>query len=418
MRRRTNSLLLPKFHVLRYNGLMKQVLTVSCKLQVTPEQSAKIDGTLRAFAAACGYVNEIVQPTLMNELAIQSLVYHDVRAKFGLSAQLAIHAIRRVSGNRKTAKKDAKPVGSFAPTSATYDARTFSFREKDWTASLTTIDGRERFPLAIGNYQIGLLKGQKPKTATLCKRKDGTYYLNIQLESTPPEPEKTSKVLGCDLGRTDIVVTSEGDKFSGKEITKVRNHYASLRANIQQKATRGTRSTRRRCRELLKQLSGKERRFQELVNHTISHRLIARARLSNQAIALEDLTGIRERTNQLPRSKKERRLSNSWAFFQLRQFLIYKAIKHGVHLVFIDPRYTSQTCHNCNHIHPVRGESYRSGKKFSCGHCDWVGDADYNGAKNISALGAVVNQPEGSGLSGSLHDHLRAIESPRHIVSA
>jgi len=256
--------------------------------------------------------------------------------------------------------------------------------------------------LAIGNYQIGLLKGQKPKTATLCKRKDGNYYLNIQLESTPPEPEKISKVLGCDLGRTDIVVTSEGDKFSGKEITKVRNHYAKLRANLQQKATRGTRSTRRRCRELLKRLSGKEKCFQELVNHTISHRLITRAKSSKQAIALEDLTGIRERTNQLPRSKKERRLSNSWAFFQLRQFLIYKAIKHGVLLVFIDPRYTSQTCHNCNHIHPVRGESYRQGKKFLCGHCGWIGDADYNGSKNIAALGVLVNAPEGSGLCCSL----------------
>jgi putative transposase len=400
---------------MRYSIAMKQVLTVSCKLQVTPEQSAKIDGTLQAFAAACGYVNETVQTTLMNELAIQSLVYHDVRTKFGLSAQLAIHAIRRVSGNRKTAKKDGKPVGSFAPTSATYDARTFSFREKDWTVSLTTIDGRERFPLAIGNYQIGLLKGQKPKTATLCKRKDGSCYLNIQLESTPPEPEKTSKVLGCDLGRTDIVVTSEGDKFSGKDITKVRNHYASLRANIQQKATRGTRSTRRRCRELLKQLSGKEKRFQELVNHTISHRLVTRAKSSNQAIALEDLTGIRERTSQLPRTKKERRLSNSWAFFELRQFLIYKAIKYGVRLVFVNPRYTSQTCHNCNHMHPqYPATSYRAGKRFVCGHCGWVGDADYNGAKNISALGVPVNAPEGSELlSCSLSEHiLRAIESP------
>jgi IS605 OrfB family transposase len=390
---------------------MKQVLTVSCKLQATPEQSAKVDATLQAFAAACEYVNQSVPPNLTNELAMQSLVYHDVRARFGLSAQLAIHAIRRVSGNRKTAKKDGKPVKKFAPTSATYDVRTFSFREKDWTVSLTTVDGRERFPLAIGNYQLGLLKGQTPKTATLCKRKDGTYYLNIQLESTPPEPTKTEKVLGCDLGRTDIVVTSEGDKFSGKEITKTRNHYANLRASIQQKATRGTRSTRRRCRALLKRLSGRERRFQELVNHTISHRLVTRAKLSKQAIALEDLTGIRERTNQLPRSKKERRLSNSWAFYQLRQFLTYKAIKHGVKLVFVDPRYTSQTCHCCNHIHPVRGESYRSGKKFACGHCGWVGDADLNGSRNIAALGVLVNAPEGSGLSCSLQDHPRAVEN-------
>lgn len=161
---------------------MKQVLTVSCKLQVSLEQYTKIDATLQAFANACEYVNQTVPPNLTNELAMQSLVYYEVRARFGLPAQLAIHAIRRVSGNRKTSKKDGKPVKNFAPTSATYDARTFSFREGDWTVSLTTVDGRSRFGLAIGNYQLGLLKGQKPKTATLCKRKDGTYYLNIDLE--------------------------------------------------------------------------------------------------------------------------------------------------------------------------------------------------------------------------------------------
>jgi transposase len=114
------------------------------------------------------------------------------------------------------------------------------------------------------------------------------------------------------------------------------------------------------------------------------------------------LTGIRERTHELPRSKTERRRSNGWAFFQLRQFLEYKAIKFGVTLVFVDPRYASQTCHHCLHIHPVRGESYRSGKVFRCGHCGWHRDADLNGAKNIAAIGAAVNQPRGSWLSCSL----------------
>jgi predicted transposase len=215
---------------------MKQVLTVSCKLQVTPEQSLKIDATLQAFANACEYVNQTVPPTLTNELAMQSLVYHNVRDMFGLSAQLAIHAIRRVSGNRKTAKKDGKPVSSFAPTSVTYDTRIFSFREKDWTVSLTTTGGRERFVLAIGNYQLGLLKGQNPKTATLCERKDGSYYLNIQLESQPAEPPPSNQVLGCDLGRTDIAVTSDGDTFSGKQITKVRNHYAGVESKYPAKS--------------------------------------------------------------------------------------------------------------------------------------------------------------------------------------
>jgi putative transposase len=198
---------------------MKQVLTVSCKIEVKPEQLTKIGATLQAFADACIYVNQEVDSKLTNEIAMQSLVYQDVRSRFGLSSQLAIHAIRRVSGNRKTAKQKNRPVKKFAPTSVTYDARTFSFREKDWTVSLTMMGGRERFKLNIGNYQLGLLKGQKLKSATLSKTPKG-YYLNIQLESQPESPLPTDKVLGVDLGRTDIAVTSEGKSFSGEEVTK------------------------------------------------------------------------------------------------------------------------------------------------------------------------------------------------------
>jgi putative transposase len=400
--------------VLRYSQAMKQVLTVSCKLKVSPEQDIKIDATLQAFCDACKYVNQEVPEKLTNELAMQPLVYHDVRAEFGLSSQLAIHAIRRVSGNRKTAKSKGEKVKEFRPTSATYDVRTFSFREKDWTVSLTTLSGRERFKLHIGNFQRGKLKGQAPKTATLTKNKQGEFYLNIQLESHPDLPEETDKMLGVDLGRTDIAVTSEGESFSGKQVTAVRDHNSDLRAKLQQKASKGTRSTRRRVRRLLQRLSGKEQRFQKHVNHVISYNIVQTAKANGQAIALEDLTGIRERSNQMPRSKTERRRSNSWAFYQLRQFLAYKAIKFSVKLILVAPRYTSQTCHNCLHLHPIRGESYRKGKKFECGHCGWHGDADLNAARNIAHNGAVLSQPGGSGLSCSISDHvLGLLKSPR-----
>jgi putative transposase len=385
---------------------MKQVLTVSCKLNVSPEQVIKIDATLQAFCDACVYVNQEVPEKLTNELAMQSLVYQDVRARFGLSSQLAIHAVRRVSGNRKTAKQSGHAVKEFRPTSATYDVRTFSFREKDWTASLTMLGGRERFTLYIGNFQRGKLKGQKPKTATLSKNKRGEYYLNIQLESQPEPPPKTDKVLGVDLGRTDIAVTSDGDSFSGKDITEIRDHHSALRAKLQAKASKGTRSSRRRCRQLLQRLSGKEQRFQKHWNHVISYRIVNHAQQTQQAIALEVLDGIRERTNKLPRSKTERRRSNSWAFYQLRALITYKAVKFSVKLIPVDPRYTSQTCHQCLHVHPIQGESYRSGKRFCCGHCGWQGDADLNGAKNIASNGAVVNQPGGSGLSCDITAHV------------
>lgn len=393
---------------------MQQVLTIVCFFNPTPAQGTKINATLRAFADACNYINDTVDPKLTNNVRIQTLVYKQVREQFGLSANLAIRAINRVAGNRKTAKKDDKPVLKFKPTSADYDARIFAFKESDWTVSLTLNGGRERFKLQLGNYQIGKLTGSTPTSATLAKHRDGSYSVNIQVKTTAPDIKPTDSVIGCDLGRTEIVVTSFGDKHSGKQITQKRNKYAKTRALVQTKSTKGTRISRRSCHRLLARLSGRERKFQSWHAHKISKQLVAQAKESNSIIALEDLTGIRARTNKQPRSKKERRLSNNWAFYQLRQYIEYKAIGSGVKVVFIPPAYTSKTCHHCNHIHPNRDESYRHGKYFRCEHCLWTGDADLNASLNIKQWGVTVNTPEQSSLSCPV-SLVGQVESPRYI---
>jgi putative transposase len=400
---------------------MTQVLTVSCKLKVSQSQAAKLDATMEAFGQALNWVNQNTPEKVANAVKLQSLCYREIRAQFGLSSNLAQQICRRVASARKVAQQKNRPVKALSLRDAnankggfaTYDARIFSFREKDWTVSLTTVEGRERFELAIGRYQRERLAGSNPKSATLVKRKDGSYSIQICVETEPSPPQRTGRVLGVDLGRTDIAHTSEGDNWNGQQLNRVRDHYSRLRAALQRKASKGTRSSRRRCRELLQRLSGKERRFQAWVNHRISKAIVSRAKATNSAIALEDLTGIRERVNQQPRSKTERRRANSWAFYQLRQFLEYKARVAGVSLILVPPAYTSQTCHRCLHIHPDPTQSYRSGKQFKCGHCGWEGDADLNGANVIALLGAVVNQPRGSGLFCSLveQSRLRATES-------
>jgi putative transposase len=407
---------------------MTQVLTVSCKLKVSQSQAAKLDATLAAFDQALNWVNQNTPEKVVNAVKLQSLCYRQIRARFGLSSNLAQQVCRWLAGARKVARQKNRPVKAFKRGFATYDARIFSFREKDWTVSLTTVGGRERFELAIGRYQREQLAGSNPKSATLVKRKDGFYSIQICVETEPCPPQGTDRVLGVDLGRTDIAHTSEGDNWNGQQLNKVRDHHLRLRAVLQRKASKGTRSSRRRCRELLQRLSGKERRFQSRqrcvaktwVNHRISKAIVSRAKATNSALALEDLTGIRERVNQQPRSKTERRRANSWAFYQLRQFLEYKALRAGVALILVPPAYTSQTCHRCLHIHPDPAQSYRSGKQFKCGHCGWEGDADLNGANVIALLGAAVNQPRGSGLFCSLveHNRLRATESPRYTAKA
>ncbi len=377
---------------------MIQVLTVSCKLNPSTDQVEQIDATLKAFADACTWINQTAPEKLTNKTDMQKLVYYECRALFGLAANLAVRAIARVCANRKAATLKGRLVKGFAPTSIDYDAKIFSLREKDWSVGLTLLGGREHIALAIGNYQRHLLKDKEPTSATLTKRKDGTYHLQIQVKSEPPQPPEPDgavkatalRCIGVDLGRTDIAHTSTGEKYCGQQLTQLRDWFSDLRAGLQHRATKGTRSTRRRIRELQARLRGREARVQANINHTISYRIVQAARRLGWSIALEDLTGIRERTNAQPRSKSERRRSNSWAFYQLRQFLSYKAVKFGVSLILVNPAYTSKTCHCCRRI----GD--RQGKRFRCvDGCGWHGDADFNGAVNISQLGQSVNLPRG-----------------------
>jgi putative transposase len=372
---------------------MEQTLTIVVKLQPSTEQSFKIEETLQAFGDACNWVNGKVDPKIMNKNTMQTLVYQDIRALFGLSANLAVRVCARVAANRKTAKLKKKPVKRFAATSADYDSRIFDYREKDLTVSLTLLSGRERIKFSAANYQLGKLAGKKPTSAQLCKHTDGLLYIHIQVDNETPDPTDSNKVIGVDFGRREIAHTSTKKSWSGKQIQAVRDHFAKLRASLQEKASKGTRSSRRSIRRLLKRLSGKERRFQTWLNHCISAEIINEAKILNAIVAIEDLTGIRERINKKPRSKTERRRSNSWAFFQLRQFLEYKGIRDGVRVVKVNPAYTSQTCHQCLHI------GLRSDKKFGCINCGWHGDADFNGAMMISLLGGAVNHPESSELS-------------------
>ena len=59
---------------------------------------------------------------------------------------------------------------------------------------VTLMSGRVWLKLKIGGYQIALLRGQKPTSATLSKTKQGDYYINIAVELDTPPTGKTPKV--------------------------------------------------------------------------------------------------------------------------------------------------------------------------------------------------------------------------------
>jgi putative transposase len=354
---------------------MKTIRTLACKLSPTAAQRTELDATLQAFADACNHIAEVArQIHSTNKVKVQHACYRQVRERFGLSANLAIRAIARVCAALKV---KAKPHSIFAPTSIDYDQRIFSFREWDWTFSLTLLHSRQRLETTLGDRQRQRLKGQTPTSATLVKRRDGTFFLHVQLGGQAPGLQPTTGTLGIDLGRRRVAVDSDNTVYEATEVQRLRAHYLKVRRSLQAKGTR-------EAKRLLKRLSGREQRHMRAINHVISRRIVQTAHTSQRQIALEDLTGIRQRTKS---RKAQRYHQHSWAFYQLRQFLAYKAQDAGVPVVLVDPAYTSKTCHRC------RERGHRQALKFSCTRCG-VFDADYNAALNIATAGAAVTPPE------------------------
>jgi len=372
---------------------MTQSLSVKCKLIVPVELRSNLDATLDGFADACNQILDVAKrENCWNTTKLHHKVYKPVRQATGLKANHVCQAIRRVIGNAKAVKQ----VHKFRPTSISLDVRTFRYFESQQRVGVTLKSGRVEFNLSIGGYQIALLRGQTLTSATLNKTKRGDYYINFVVEIDTPPTGKTPKasaasvsraVIGVDLGRRDIATTSQGKNWSGKQIQATRDRYSRVRSNVQSKRSRNS-------RRLLRRLSGREQRYQSWLNHNISKELVSSAKQMNATLVFEDLTNIRQSLNQKPRSKTERRRTNNWAFYQLRQFVGYKSAIAGVPVVFVPPAYTSQMCSRCYHVHPEKGKSYRSDKLFKCGHCGFKHDSDENAAKNIAALGAVfVSQP-------------------------
>lgn len=294
---------------------------------------------------------------------------------FGLSANLSIRAIRRVVSCMTRLKGKRKQPKKFSPKSIDYDARIFTYREQDETVSLTTTKGRIRVPLLLGEHQRKSLKGQNPSSATVIK-KGKDWYIHIVVEFTPT-PVDGNGVMGIDLGVNNIATTSTGLRIEGKERKDFKQKRANIRASLQSKGKKG-------AKKVLKKLSGYESRRIKYENHVLSKQLVEEAKRHNcGVIRMEQLKSIRSKTKTW--NKHLNRMVAGWSFYQLQQFVVYKAAAFSIAVEFVNPAYTSQTCHQCLNL------GSRNGEHFTCLTCGEK-HADVN-ASHMIALGGAVCKP-------------------------
>lgn len=267
--------------------------------------------------------------------------------------------------------------------------------------SFTTRLGRDR----SNNASIieGIIKGEY-KLCDSSFKFDGTklfFYLvvdmPVQIKDVDP-----AKVLGADIGVKCMIRYSDpkgvlkGSIGGDGELQRTRRRMFAQRRELQAGLihARGGRGRKHKLAPL-DRLEKKEKNFASTFNHVYSKQLIdvcVKNRIGT--INMEDLTGLN--------GKMTDKMLRRWSYFDLQTKIEQKAKNVGIVVNWLNPRYTSQTCHKCGHCHE---DNRKKRDTFACTNenCTIF-------AKRIDAdLNAAINLANGMGMSEVVKEELEAV---------
>ncbi|RIH85132.1 hypothetical protein Mterra_01787 [Calidithermus terrae] len=168
-------------------------LTAKVKLLPTPEQRAWLLDTMRRFNAACDHISGVAWETrTFKQIPLHHRVYHAVKDRFGLSAQMVVRANARVVDAYKLDKQTKRTFRELG--AITYDDRILSWNLVASTVSVWTVEGRQTLPFVCGEYQRRLLATRQGETDLAYV--GGEFYLFATVNVEEPEPIEVRDVLG------------------------------------------------------------------------------------------------------------------------------------------------------------------------------------------------------------------------------
>ena len=252
---------------------------------------------------------------------------------------------------------------------------------------------------------IGLVKFRKSqdiigtiKNITISK-KSGHWYVSFgterELTENPIHPSKTA--IGIDLGVTKLISTSNGEHITSKNSFKANQiKLAKLQRQLNRKVlfSQNWKKQNRKIQKLHHHIAN--------IRHDYLHKITTSISKNHAMIVVEDLkvvnmsksasgSAVQHGRNVKAKSGLNKSiLDQGWGM--MVDMIEYKQHWQGGLLIKINPRYTSQTCFQCQHI---AKENRRSQARFECVKCTYVANADFNAARNILAAGHAVLSAEG-----------------------
>ena len=210
------------------------------------------------------------------------------------------------------------------------------------------------------------------KNATVSQTPSGKYFVSILVETKHEKLSSTGGMIGIDLGIKDLLITSDGEKYDNKRITK---KYEDILAREQRRLSRKVKGSNNYSKQRIKVARVYEKIHNTRIDylHKISHKLIS----ENQVIVSEDLAV----SNMVKNHNLAKAISDcGWS--ELMRQLTYKAEWNDRQYIKIG-RFipSSQMCHVCGYVNPETKNL--SVREWTCSQCGTQHDRDINAAINI-----------------------------------
>ncbi|KPH03145.1 transposase [Limosilactobacillus fermentum] len=251
--------------------------------------------------------------------------------------------------------------------------------------------------LRVAGSQARLLKRiceTRIGTVTLTKDSADRFFLSMQLASDTPFvnwPQNTGKQIGIDLNTENFLTTSNGDTVANPRYYRIiKGRLAKAQRILSRRARRAkqehqplrTSKNYQKQRLLVAKLHAQvfERRRDFL--HNVSTTLIK----NHDFVAAEELRS----KNML----KNHALAMSIADVGWRTFLgmlAYKAELYHRQFLTVDPKNTTQACHECGFVMGTAGTEKLTlaDREWTCPKCHAHHVRDHNAAQNILTKGII-----------------------------
>ena len=204
--------------------------------------------------------------------------------------------------------------------------------------------------------------------------------LNLDIPYNPKNETVEGRTLGVDLGiKYPAYMCLNDDTYKREHIgsiddfLRIREQMQDRRRKLQHdlKFIKGGKGRNKKM-QALDRLRDKEKNFATTYNHMISKNVVEFAKKNQcEYINMEKLT----------KDGFNNKILRNWSYYQLQQYIEYKAEREGIQVRYIDPSYTSQTCARCGHIDK---ENRQTQEKFICTKCGFELNADHNASINIA----------------------------------